>query len=185
MYQPVLLHTNPVLSYINPHSPIMTKYHQVPTSTARCQNIQMSDFPLSTWDEHSCTLVLSNQYSKKSFVLTWNYQLQLKNPFCCLWSASQPLTPPTEHLRELRGWGSLGESKPRKYLIESMTWYRGKISSFHTTTCLQNIEYEHETIMILTCFMKFQQFCLCLCLCCHIYQLLMILASDSEEASHL
>ena len=83
-----------------------------------------------------------------------------------------------------------------------MTWYRGKISSFHTTTCLQNIEYEPETIMMLTsfikfqqfclclcmmltCFIKFQQFCLCLCLCCHIYQLLMILASDSEEASHL
>ena len=30
---------------------------QVPPSTNQCQNIQMSDFPLSTWDEHICTLV--------------------------------------------------------------------------------------------------------------------------------
>ena len=32
MYQPVLLHTNPVLSYINPHCPILTKYQPVPPS---------------------------------------------------------------------------------------------------------------------------------------------------------
>ena len=39
MSQPVLLHTDPVLSYIKPHCPILTKYHQVPTSvkTFKCQ----------------------------------------------------------------------------------------------------------------------------------------------------
>ena len=146
----------------------------------------------------------SNQYSKKIFCP------HLKLPAAAEKSILLPLIRfpafDSSHwaLKRAQGmrWGSLGESKPRKYLIESMTWYRGKISSFHTTTCLQNIEYEPETIMMLTsfikfqqfclclcmmltCFIKFQQFCLCLCLCCHIYQLLMKLVSDSEEASHL
>ena len=44
MYQPVLLHTDPVLSYINPHCPILTKYHQVPTSTTQCQNKKCQTF---------------------------------------------------------------------------------------------------------------------------------------------
>ena len=33
MYRPVPLHTDPVTSYINQYRPILTQYHQVPTST--------------------------------------------------------------------------------------------------------------------------------------------------------
>ena len=66
IYQPVRTGTG-----IPPWRPILTKYlpamphtDQVPPSTNQycwpstviC-HIQMSDFPLSTWDEHSCTLV--------------------------------------------------------------------------------------------------------------------------------
>ena len=43
--------------------PVPPQYHQVPTSntfywtSTIIYHIQMSYFPLSTWDEHSCTLV--------------------------------------------------------------------------------------------------------------------------------
>ena len=75
--QPVRPPTNPVQPSINQYClpstdpepprtdqyhPLLTQYHQVPTSTAPywpstiIYHIEMSDFPLSTWHERSCTL---------------------------------------------------------------------------------------------------------------------------------
>ena len=60
------------------YCPILTQYHHVSTSTGLywhgmkiiCPNIQMSDFPLSTWDEHSCTLVSFYLFFSFPFWLT-------------------------------------------------------------------------------------------------------------------
>ena len=50
--------TNPVLLNTKQYQFMLTQYHQVPTSTSTIiYHIQMSHFPSSTWDEHSCTLV--------------------------------------------------------------------------------------------------------------------------------
>ena len=74
-YQPVPPHTDPVPPSTNqfrllltqnyhiwtstaPHWPNTTKYQTVPPSTQYIKyHIPLSDFPLSTWDEHSCMLV--------------------------------------------------------------------------------------------------------------------------------
>ena len=69
-YQPVPPCIDTAPSYINQYHPILTQYHQVPTRTAPywpstafywpsiiIYHIQISDFPLSTWDEHSCTFL--------------------------------------------------------------------------------------------------------------------------------
>ena len=57
--------TNQYRPILTQYCPILNQYHHVSTSDSLywhgieiiCPNIQMSDFPLSTWYEHSCTLV--------------------------------------------------------------------------------------------------------------------------------
>ena len=62
-YQPVPPYTDPVPSCINQYRLLQTQYHQVPNSTALYWPSTTThyyfkfNFPLSAWDEHSCTLV--------------------------------------------------------------------------------------------------------------------------------
>ena len=78
IYQPVPPYNDPEPPSSNQNRLILTQYYQVPTSnawywpsttpyqlvppfsdqvTSYVYHMQMPDFPLSTWDEHSCTLV--------------------------------------------------------------------------------------------------------------------------------
>ena len=87
MYQPVLLHTDPVLSYINPHCPILTKYHQVPTSTAsywpsttKYQPVPPPTDPLPP---------STNQFWP---ILTWHHHVLTRTAFYCSTQYHQVLT---------------------------------------------------------------------------------------------
>ena len=55
-YQPVPPHTDRVPPSTDQYRSALTQYHHI-SIQMKCPNIQMSDFPLLTWDEHSCTLV--------------------------------------------------------------------------------------------------------------------------------
>ena len=62
-YQPVPPHFDPISPRTNQDCPLLTQYHQVSTSAAFYwpsiikYHIPISDLLLSTWYEHSCTLV--------------------------------------------------------------------------------------------------------------------------------